>query len=32
MVIVDTSVWIEVFRREDSLDLERVRDFEGAVT
>ena len=32
MVIVDTSVWIQVFRRRDPLDLERVLDFDEVTT
>ncbi len=32
MVIVDTSVWIEVFRREGSLDLESILDFDEVAT
>lgn len=32
MVLVDTSVWIEVFRRPSSLDLERLVDFDSVVT
>ena len=32
MTLVDTSVWVEVFRRRDPLDLERVVDLEEVVT
>ena len=32
MYLVDTSVWIEVFRRPDGLDLESVVDFDEIVT
>lgn len=32
MILVDTSVWIEVFRRRRPLDLERVLDFDDVVT
>ena len=32
MILVDTSVWIEVFRRGDGLDLEGVLDFAEVVT
>lgn len=32
MILVDTSVWIEVFRRKDPLDLERVVSFDDIVT
>ena len=32
MVLVDTSVWIEVFRRRRPLDLETVLDFDEIVT
>ena len=32
MILVDTSVWIEVFRREAPLDLEAHADFEEVVT
>lgn len=32
MVLVDTSVWVRVFRREDSLDLEAVVEFDEIVT
>ena len=32
MVLVDTSVWIEVFRRPSRLTLERVADLEEIVT
>jgi predicted nucleic acid-binding protein len=32
MVLIDTSVWIEVFKRHNPLDLERVVDFEQVVT
>ena len=32
MVLVDTSVWIEVFRRGNPLDLEDVVDFDAIVT
>jgi predicted nucleic acid-binding protein len=32
MILVDTSVWVEVFRRERPLDLERVVDFDDVVT
>ncbi len=32
MILVDTSVWIELFRRQDPLDLDKVIDLEEAVT
>ncbi len=32
MVLVDTSVWIEVFRRPAGLDLESIVDFDDVVT
>ena len=32
MVLVDTSVWIEVLRRGDGLDLETLIDFDDVVT
>ena len=32
MVLVDTSVWIEVFKRRQPLDLEALVDFEEVVT
>ena len=32
MVLVDTSIWIEVLRRGDGLDLESLVDFEEVVT
>lgn len=32
MILVDTSVWIETFRREDPLDLESLVDFDEIVT
>ena len=32
MVLVDTSVWIEVFRKPSRLDLERLVDFDDVVT
>lgn len=32
MVLVDTSVWIEVFRRPSSIDIERIVDFDDVVT
>ena len=32
MVLVDTSVWIEVFRKPPRLDLERLVDFDDVVT
>ncbi|HEU4382828.1 MAG TPA: PIN domain-containing protein [Anaeromyxobacteraceae bacterium] len=32
MTLVDTSVWIQVFRRRDPLDLDRVVDLEEVVT
>ncbi|MBN1444429.1 MAG: PIN domain-containing protein [Planctomycetes bacterium] len=32
LVLVDTSVWIEVFRRLDPLDLEPIVDLEAVVT
>lgn len=32
MVLVDTSVWIEVFRRPAAFDLESVVDFDDVVT
>ena len=32
MILVDTSVWIEVFRARRPLDLERVLDFDEVVT
>ena len=32
MILVDTSLWIEVFRRRDPLDLEAVVDLEEVVT
>lgn len=32
MVLVDTSVWIEVFRKTDPLDLEAHVDFDAVVT
>jgi predicted nucleic acid-binding protein len=32
VVLVDTSVWIEVFRRPASIDLEREVDFDDVVT
>ena len=32
MTLVDTSVWIEVFRMQRPLDLERVVDFDDVVT
>ena len=32
MILVDTSVWIEVFRREDPLDLAAFADFEEVAT
>ena len=32
MILVDTSVWIEVFRVRRPLDLERVLDFDEVVT
>lgn len=32
MTLVDTSVWIEVFRRQDPLDIEAVVPFDEVVT
>jgi predicted nucleic acid-binding protein len=32
MILVDTSVWIEVFRPKPALDLERLVDFDEIVT
>ena len=32
MVLVDTSVWVEVFRQGSALDLERFVDFDEVVT
>ena len=32
MILVDTSVWIELFRQADPLDLEQFLDLEEAVT
>lgn len=32
MVLVDTSVWIEVFRRNSSVDLDALVDFDDVVT
>lgn len=32
MVLVDTSVWVEVFRKRPRLDLERLVDFDDVVT
>ncbi len=32
MILVDSSVWIEFFRRDSSLDLEAVMDLEEVVT
>ena len=32
VVLVDTSIWIEVLRRGDGLDLESLVDFEEVVT
>ncbi len=32
MYLVDTSVWIETFKRHDPLDLEKIVDFEQVVT
>ena len=32
MVLVDTSVWIEFFRRRNALDIEKLVDFEEVVT
>ena len=32
MILVDTSVWIELFRRTDPLDLDKVIELEEAVT
>jgi predicted nucleic acid-binding protein len=32
VILVDTSVWIEVFRARRPLDLEAVLDFDGVVT
>ena len=32
MILVDTSVWIEVFRRHRPLDLDRIVDFDDVVT
>jgi predicted nucleic acid-binding protein len=32
MVLVDTSVWIDVFKRQNPVDLEAVVDFEKVVT
>jgi len=32
MVLVDTSVWIELFRKRGSLDLEAIVDFDEVVT
>ncbi len=32
MILIDTSVWIEVFRRARPLDLEAVVDFDDVVT
>ena len=32
MILVDTSVWVEVFRARRPLDLERVLDFDEVVT
>lgn len=32
MVLIDTSVWIEVFRRRSPLDLEAVVEFDAVVT
>ncbi|MHC4472464.1 MAG: type II toxin-antitoxin system VapC family toxin [Planctomycetota bacterium] len=32
MILVDTSVWVEVFRRRTPLDLESLVDFDGVVT
>jgi predicted nucleic acid-binding protein len=32
MVLVDTSIWIEVFRRKSPLDLEKHVDFDDIVT
>ncbi len=32
LVILDTSVWIEVFRRQNPLDLERIVEFDQIVT
>lgn len=32
MILVDTSVWIEVFRARKPIDLDHIMDFEDAVT
>ena len=32
MILVDTSVWIELFRRSSAFDLAEVRDLDGVVT
>ena len=32
MILVDTSVWVDVFRRDRALDLEQALDFEEIVT
>jgi predicted nucleic acid-binding protein len=32
MVLVDTSIWIEVFRKRNPLDLESIVDFDDVVT
>jgi len=32
MILVDTSIWIELFRRPDNLDLESVVDLDDVVT
>lgn len=32
MILVDTSIWIEVFRRRRPLDLEEILDFDDVVT
>ena len=32
MVLVDSSVWIEVFRRQSTFDIEAVVDLEEVVT
>lgn len=32
MVLVDTSVWIEVFRKPSAVDLDRIVDFDDVVT
>jgi len=32
LVLVDTSVWIEFFRRRNALDIEKLVDFEEVVT